>query len=273
MKSSRWFAYAGAAAALAAVLLAQAVDKKNRTSPVGYEDTPVLPGQPWRVHDIKRPHPAQVTPGARCGEAPSDAVVLFDGKDLSRWQTPGQGASRGKMAAPRWKVEHGYVEVAGGTGDLVSKEKFGDCQLHIEWAAPPAQGGSSQGRGNSGVLLMSRYEDPGAGFLATTPPTRTARRAPSTGSIPPLVSPVRPPGEWNTYDIAFEAPRFEGGKLAGRRMSRCFTTACWCTATARSSAPWLTAPGAPTRRTPPKSRWRCRTTTRPCATAISGCGG
>jgi hypothetical protein len=164
------------------------------------------------VHDIGRPHPPQVTPGREPGQPPSDAVVLFDGKDLSQWQNAGTGKDRGKMGAPRWKLEHGYVEVVGGTGDLVSKEKFGDCQLHIEWAAPPVIEGSSQWRGNSGVLLMSRYEI--QVLDSWDNPTYADGQAGAIyGQFPPLVSPIRRPGEWNTYDIAFEAPRFEGTKL------------------------------------------------------------
>ena len=83
---------------------------KYRTSPVGYSDTPVLPGQKWRVHDIDRPRPPVVTPGPTAGSPPSDAIVLFDGKDLSKWA---------KQAKTGWKVENGYVEVVGGSGDLV----------------------------------------------------------------------------------------------------------------------------------------------------------
>jgi hypothetical protein len=219
MKQLRSFPFSRTASAVlvvalgaAAVVAQNATDRKNRTSPVGYEDTPMLPNQPWRVHDIKRPHPPQVTPGARAGEAPSDAVVLFDGKDLSKWVTPGRGKDRGKMLPPRWKVQDGYVEVAGGTGDLVSKEKFGDCQLHIEWAAPPVIEGSSQWRGNSGVIIMSRYEI--QVLDSWNNPTYADGQAGAIyGQFPPLVSPVRKPGEWNTYDIAFEAPRFEAGKL------------------------------------------------------------
>lgn len=87
--------------------------KNYRTSPTGYSDTPVLPGQSWKVHDIARPRPAAVTPGARPGDPPSDAVVLFDGRDLSAWNHS------------RWKVENGYVECVGRTGDLASKTSSG----------------------------------------------------------------------------------------------------------------------------------------------------
>jgi len=191
----------------------QNAKSKYRTSPVGYSDTPALPGQKWRVHDIDRPRPRIVTPATAPGSPPSDAVVLFDGKDLSQWigrEKPRNGAKEG---APGWKVQNGYVEVVGGSGDLVSKEKFGDAQFHVEWASPTEITGDSQWRGNSGILIMSRYEiqvldsynnktyaDGQAGAIY--------------GQWPPLVNASRKPGEWQTYDIIFEAPRFEGAKVA-----------------------------------------------------------
>lgn len=194
--------------AAAVLVLAQAPEQE----PIGYTDTPMLPGQPWRVHDLNRPHPRQITPGAQVGQPPSDAVVLFDGKDLSHWYTNGKGANRGKQMPPMWKVGNGYLEVAPFSGDLITKEKFGDCQIHVEWASPTLIQGSSQSRGNSGVLIMSRYEiqvldsydnvtyaDGQAGAIY--------------GQFPPLVNPIRKTGEWNSYDIAFEAPKFENGKL------------------------------------------------------------
>src|SRR3954468_3564318 len=131
--------------------MACAQQKQLRTSPTGYTDTPVLPGQKWKVHDIDRPRPPVVTPGATPGAPPSDAVVLFDGTDLSKWV----GGKAGKQVAPGWKVRDGYIEVVGGTGDLVSKEKFGPAQIHVEWASPTEITGDSQWRGNSGILLMS----------------------------------------------------------------------------------------------------------------------
>ena len=203
----------GAVLAAAVFAAPPAAQKKNRTSPVGYTDTPVLPGQKWKVHDIARPHPPQVAPGAQYGQPPSDAVVLFDGQDLAKWTALGKGKERGKPVAPGWKVEHGYVECVGGTGDLISKEKFGDAQYHIEWAAPAEVDGTSQWRGNSGVLIMSRYEI--QVLDSWNNPTYADGQAGSIyGQWPPLVNPARKPGEWQTYDIAFEAPRFENGKLA-----------------------------------------------------------
>ncbi len=206
-------ACAVAAVTLAALVITAAAQKKNRTAGLGYEDTPLLPGQQWRVHDIKRPHPRLVTPAGQPGGAPSDAIVLFGGQDLSRWVTRGRGADKGKLVAPGWKVRDGYVECVGGTGDLISKEKFGDAQYHIEWAAPAEIDGTSQWRGNSGVLMMSRYEI--QVLDSWNNPTYADGQAGSIyGQWPPLVNPARRPGEWQTYDIFFEAPVFEGDKVA-----------------------------------------------------------
>src|SRR3954447_17148365 len=91
----------------------------------GYNDTPQLPGQKWKVHDIERPRPVKVTPGPYVNEAPpADAIVLFDGKDLSKWTAQGRG---GVPQETKWKVENGYIEIVPRTGKLVTKDKFGDC--------------------------------------------------------------------------------------------------------------------------------------------------
>jgi hypothetical protein len=175
---------------------------------VGYDDTPVLPGQPWKVHDGKRPHPPKVTPGAQLGQPPSDAVILFDGKDLSKWENN----RRGRRTPAAWKVENGYFEVVGGTGDLVTKEKFGDIQLHIEWASPAQVRGDSQDRGNSGVIVMGLYEIQVLDSWDNL--TYADGQAGSIyGQWPPLANVVRKPGEWQVYDIVFEAPKFQGDKL------------------------------------------------------------
>jgi len=191
----------------------QPQSKAERTSPLGYSDTPVLPGQKWKVHDIDRPRPHEVTPGAAYGLPPSDAIVLFDGKDLSHWVNMGKGKNRGKAVDPQWKLGNGWVEVVGGTGDLVSKEKFGDCQIHVEWASPAKIEGSSQWRGNSGILIMTVYEMQVLDSY-NNPTYADGQAGAIYGQWPPLVSPVRKPGEWQTYDIFFEAPKFEGAKVA-----------------------------------------------------------
>lgn len=193
--------YTLAALFTAAVVLAQ-------HSPRGYTDTPYLPDGKWRVHDLNRPHPAMVTPGATPGAPPSDAIVLFDGKDLSQWN----GLRRGKIEAPTWKVENGYMEVVPRTAELATKEKFGDVQLHIEWASPEKIEGESQDRGNSGVIFMGRYEVQVLDSWDNV--TYADGQAGSIyGQYPPLVNASRKPGEWQTYDIIFEAPRFEKGEV------------------------------------------------------------
>ncbi len=203
--TSRFLCIIAAVCLLSTGALAQP-RKKGRTAPLGYSDTPVLPGQKWKVHDIERPRPRPVTPGAAVGQAPSDAIILFDGKDLSKWEAVTKSGTK----PASWKVENGYMEVT--SGPLVSKEKFGDIQLHVEWAAPAEIDGTSQWRGNSGILLMNVYEI--QVLDSHNNPTYADGQA---GAIyaqwPPLVNASRKPGEWQSYDIVFEAPKFEGGKL------------------------------------------------------------
>jgi hypothetical protein len=199
-----------AAAALTGAAIAEA--QQSRPGDLGFTDTPMLPNMPWHVHDPARPHPPVVTPATTPGGAPSDAIVLFDGAGLSKWQQRGKGVNAGKVIDPLWKVESGVLQVGGGTGDLITREKFGDCQLHVEWSSPAEVRSTSQGRGNSGVLLMSRYEI--QVLDAWQNPTYADGQAGAIyGQYPPLANPARKPGEWNTYDIVFEAPRFEGDRL------------------------------------------------------------
>ena len=193
---------------VAFLILAALAAAQNEKAPIGYDDTPMIPGQKWRVHDIARPRPRILTPATE-SRPPSDAIVLFDGKDLSKWS----GQSReGKAGPAAWKVENGYLEVVPGTGHIVTKEKFGDCQLHVEWAAPAIVKGSSQLRGNSGVIFMGRYE-----IQVLDSFDNLTYADGQAGAIynqrPPLVNASRRPGEWQTYDIVFEAPRFQGDKL------------------------------------------------------------
>ncbi len=178
----------------------------------GYRDTPILPGQKWHVHDPDRPHPTEITPGPTCGAPPSDAVVLFDGKDLSQWAQRGRGNERGKIVPARWKVMNGYFEVAPGTGDLFTRQSFGDSQIHIEWSEPENVKESSQDRGNSGVYVASLYE---IQVLDSYHQSTYAdgQAGAIYGQWPPLVNPIRKPGEWNVYDIVYEAPRFDGQKI------------------------------------------------------------
>lgn len=167
----------------------------------GYEDTPFLPNSKWRVHDKNRPRPPVVDPGPGPQQPfrpPSDALVLFDGTGLSEW--------RGN-----WKVENGYMEI-NRTGNLTTKKSFGSCQLHVEFATPVPARNSGQGRGNSGIFLMGRYE---VQVLDSYQNETYAdgQCAALYGQAPPLVNASRPPGEWQSYDIIFEAPVFQDGKL------------------------------------------------------------
>ena len=100
---------------------------------LGYEDTPTIPGQTWRVHDVNRPAPTLVTPGATPGAPPSDAIVLFDGKDLSKWA---QRGPNGELVEPKWPVRDGYFETGAKSGSMFTRESFGDGARHGEWAAP-----------------------------------------------------------------------------------------------------------------------------------------
>ncbi len=157
----------------------------------------------WRQHDVHRPKPPVVEPGESPvgSSAPKDAVVLFDGRNLDAWSS----ADGGKAA---WKVNDGAFEVDPGKGAIHTKETFGDVQLHVEWASPNPPTGKGQNRGNSGIFLMGLFElqvldsykaesyaDGQAGALY--------------GQYPPLYNATRPPGEWQTYDVAFRAPRFD----------------------------------------------------------------
>jgi hypothetical protein len=159
----------------------------------------------WAVHDPARPVPSLIDPGPAGPPvlAPADAVVLFDGRDLSSWFDE-------KGGSPRWKVENGYMEVVAKSGLIRTRQPFGDCQLHIEWAAPEVVSGEGQGRGNSGVFLLGLYEIQ----VLDSYDNRTyadGQAAAIYGQFPPLVNVCRPPGQWQTFDIMFRGPRFEGG--------------------------------------------------------------
>lgn len=181
--------------ALLGAIAAPAIGEDRK---LGYQDTPLVPGLKWHVHDGERPQPRVVTPGDQPGKPPSDAIVLFDGSDLSKWKNQ------------NWKLEDGAMVAA--KGDQETKEVFGDIQLHIEWAAPSPGQGSGQGRGNSGVFLMGRYEIQVLDCFEnqTYPDGQTGA---IYGSWPPLVNACRKPGEWQTYDIIWECPKFEDNKV------------------------------------------------------------
>lgn len=148
--------------------------------------------------EVWEPVPANVQPGD-AGQPPSDAIVLFDGRGLSEW--------RGKEGEPRWDASDEAITVTPGTGDLYTKRSFGSVQLHLEWRTPDEIVGEGQGRGNSGVFLMSRYEVQVLDSYEN--PTYSNGQA---GSIYkqfiPLVNASKPPGQWQSYDIVFGAPEF-----------------------------------------------------------------
>ncbi len=153
-----------------------------------------------RLTEIWQPEPRIISPGKTAADAPADAIVLLGGADLAEWQT-----EDGKPA--KWKVDGGAVTVVRGTGVIKTKKAFGDCQLHVEWRTPATVKGEGQGRGNSGIFLMGLYELQ----VLDSYNNRTYSNG-QAGSIykqtAPLVNASRKPGEWQTYDIIFTAPRF-----------------------------------------------------------------
>lgn len=199
--------------------LAPAADAPKADAPSAHVPAATQPAsQQWEVNDMSRPQPVIITPGTfstpeQSGKPPSDAIVLFDGKDLSQWQS-----NRG--GPPRWTLQDGYVQTVGRAGSLVTKQSFGDCQLHIEWMAPTPPRGRGQGRGNSGVYLMGRYE---VQILDSyqNPTYADGMAGAIYGQYPPLVNAALPPGQWQTYDIVFRRPRFDstGKMLRGARLT------------------------------------------------------
>ena len=173
------------------------------------KEQPMTPGGVYRAHDMQRPRPPVITPPGistqeKAGVPPSDAIVLFDGKDLAQWiREPRKGSPPGDDK-PQWKIENGYTEIVGKSGSIRTREKFkGDYQLHLEWATPVEVVGNSQGRGNSGVFIggfpeiqvLDSYQND------TYPDGQAAGLY---SNYPPMVNASRKPGEWQTYDIFFE---------------------------------------------------------------------
>lgn len=195
-------------------LAALAAPAQEKPTPTGYTDTPVIPGSKWRVHDIARPHPAVVTPAAKPGGAPSDAIVLFDGTSTEAFQSKKKGPDgkfTNEWAPCAWKIENGELLVDGG--DAWTKQEFASCQLHLEWKSEPHTKGNSQKKGNGGVFLMDRYES--QILDCDNNPTYADGMAGAIyGQTPPLVNAVRKAGEWQSYDILFTAPKLDAaGKV------------------------------------------------------------
>ena len=192
--------------AAALTLLATAFSAQLHAQQAFYGDPPDE-HHPWAIHDHNRPQPPRVEP-AKNGGAPSDAIILFSGKDLKEnWL-----ATKKPGGPALWDVVDGNIlQCKPGTGDIITKEQFGDCQLHIEWAAPTEIKGTSQGRGNSGVFFMGMTE---VQILDNyNNPTYADGFAGSVyGVNPPMANALNKPGEFNSYDIIFRRPIFKDGK-------------------------------------------------------------
>ena len=179
-----------------------------------YGDTPDAK-HAWAVHDMNRPNPPKVT--ADPGAVPSDAVVLFDGTSLDAWET-----TKKEGGPAPWKIVDGAMEVVPKSGAIRTKQPFGDCQLHIEWASPKEVQGMGQGRGNSGVFLMNSYEIQVLDSYEThtlpdgsnkNPNYADGQASAVYAENPPLVNASRAPGEWQSYDIVFHQPVWDGDTL------------------------------------------------------------
>jgi hypothetical protein len=186
---------------------------------LGYQDTPIIPGTDWHVHDGERPQPRIVTPGVFSVGAtlPSDANSLFDGSSLDGW-VGGDGPAK-------WELVDGAMQVVPGTGNIRTKAHFGDCQLHLEFTSPTVVKGDGQGRGNSGVFLLGLYEVQVLDcFNNPTYPDGTTGGL--YGQYPPLVNACRAPGEWSSYDIVWRSPRFNGEDMVAPAMVTVILNGC-----------------------------------------------
>lgn len=157
-------------------------------------------GKDPKTTEIWDPAVKKITPGSAYGVPPSDAIVLFDGKSLDKWESANGGAAA-------WNVADGAMMVVRGKGDIRTKELFGNFQLHIEWRSPSEVIGEGQGRGNSGVFLQERYEVQ----VLDSHESRTYANGQASSiykQTPPLVNATKGPGEWQTYDIIYTAPVF-----------------------------------------------------------------
>lgn len=189
------------ALALVALFAATAVPAPAQPPVLGYDDTPMQPDGKWRVHDIRRPRPTVVAPGSFVpNPPPDDALVLLGAaQDLTQWR----GADGGAVS---WPISDGVLRT--GKGLIRTRAEFSDFQLHVEFATPENVAGASQGRGNSGVFLAGAFE---IQVLDShdNPTYADGQAAAMYGQFPPLVNASRKPGEWQSYDIVFTAPRFD----------------------------------------------------------------
>lgn len=169
----------------------------------------------FEIHDKERAQPPVVDPGpapALPAPIPSDAVVLFDGTNLDQWQ--------GTKGDAPWLVNNGYMQVVPGSGHIRTRKEFGDIQLYVEWASPPKVTADGQNRGNTGIFIMDRYELQVLDSF-DNPTYPDGQAAAVYGQYPPLVNASRRPGESQSYNIVFSAPRFDdtGTLLAPARMT------------------------------------------------------
>lgn len=157
-------------------------------------------------YDLK---PVKITPGATNSDAPSDAIVLFNGKDAGEWVAAKDGS------APKWDVKDGAMTVSKGGGDVKTKREFRDFQLHIEWRTPSEIVGEGQGRGNSGIFLQGLYElQVLDSYESVTYSNGQAGSIYKQEQAVPLVNACKKPGEWQSYDIIFTAAHFgQGGRM------------------------------------------------------------
>lgn len=196
--------------ATGALLMFASASPAASFGPVFYGDAPDE-HHPWAVHDGNRPQPKLVKPGTfssqeQPGKPPSDAVILFDGTDLSKWESDTR-----EGVPTKWIINQGAMECVPNSGYIRTKEEFGDCQLHIEWAAPAKVQGDSQGRGNSGVFLMGMVEIQVLDNYDN--PTYADGSAGSVyGVNPPMANALRPPGEFQVFDIVFRRPIYQDGR-------------------------------------------------------------
>lgn len=199
--------YAGCLLLAAPLAFGQVPEKNERqpeqTSIEGFTDTPMQPppNQQWHIHDPNRPQPEVAKPKYKGKPVPppKGTTVLFDGTSLNKWSNK------------NWKLENGAM-IASSPGDTLSTELFGDGHYHVEWMVPAGLKGFDQKQGNSGVFIMNRYEIQVLNCWANrTYPDGTTGAV--YGQTPPLVNACRKPGEWQTFDVIFFAPVFEGDKL------------------------------------------------------------
>ena len=192
--------------------------QQQQASAVQQQQAPQQRPPSWRPESTEwyTPVPPKVQPGAGT-KPPSDAIVLFDGTDLSKWESQRPSGESGRSGSAPWKVTNGEMRIVPGTGGIQTKEYFGDCQLHIEFKSPPAENHNGQNRGNSGIFLQNTYELQ----VLDGDNNRTYVNG-MVGSIykqsAPLVDAYTKNGEWQIYDIFWKAPVFDSNGLVSPAM-------------------------------------------------------